>query len=245
MRRFFAFAALLGVALVLGCQDVGTGPAGSDGPQFHVDLDKHPEGHGGGGDGDGGGGDNPGSPFYEYTFTKGPLTMDLVPAGARPTVGNSQAGEIVLRAHFHDEMEKLNLSAALVDQFGARTCFGGVGGVGGDDVQFVTFSGVLRPTKKNKNDVKARFFLGSKNLDGDSIVYLLDLEGDGENATGGAGDLFPPEDGETMTVTFDHAFLFAQSPGEKNACTGEYSVEGFSSVEVTGRLTELLPPPSP
>ena len=109
------------VALVLGCQDVGTGPAGSDGPQFHVDLDKHPEGHGGGGDGDGGGGDNPGSPFYEYTFTKGPLTMDLVPAGARPTVGNSQAGEIVLRAHFHDEMEKLNLSAALVDQFGART----------------------------------------------------------------------------------------------------------------------------
>ena len=28
MRRFFPFAALLGVALVLGCQDVGTGPDG-------------------------------------------------------------------------------------------------------------------------------------------------------------------------------------------------------------------------
>ena len=33
MRRFFPFAALLGVALVLGCQDVGTGPDGLV-PQF-------------------------------------------------------------------------------------------------------------------------------------------------------------------------------------------------------------------
>ena len=36
MRRFFPFAALLGVALVLGCQDLGTGAVGPDGlePQF-------------------------------------------------------------------------------------------------------------------------------------------------------------------------------------------------------------------
>ena len=33
MRRFLPFAALLGVALVLGCQDVGTGPDGLV-PQF-------------------------------------------------------------------------------------------------------------------------------------------------------------------------------------------------------------------
>ena len=33
MRRFLPFAALLGVALVLGCQDVGTGPDGLE-PQF-------------------------------------------------------------------------------------------------------------------------------------------------------------------------------------------------------------------
>ena len=32
MRRFFPFAALLGVAFVLGCQDVGTGVVASDGP---------------------------------------------------------------------------------------------------------------------------------------------------------------------------------------------------------------------
>ena len=28
MRRFLPFAALLGVAFVLGCQDLGTGPVG-------------------------------------------------------------------------------------------------------------------------------------------------------------------------------------------------------------------------
>ena len=33
MRRFLPFAALVGVALVLGCQDVGTGPDGLV-PQF-------------------------------------------------------------------------------------------------------------------------------------------------------------------------------------------------------------------
>ena len=36
MRRFLPFAALLGVAFVLGCQDLGTGVVASDGlvPQF-------------------------------------------------------------------------------------------------------------------------------------------------------------------------------------------------------------------
>ena len=32
MRRFLPFAALLGVAFVLGCQDVGTGVVAADGP---------------------------------------------------------------------------------------------------------------------------------------------------------------------------------------------------------------------
>ncbi len=42
MRRFLPFAALLGVALVLGCQDVGTGPDGLV-PQFDKkDLDRGP-----------------------------------------------------------------------------------------------------------------------------------------------------------------------------------------------------------
>ena len=238
MRQFFPFAALLGVALVLGCQDVGTGVVASDGagPQFtHKDPNKEHGKPGGGDTGD----DNPGSPFYAYTFA-GPLTMDLEPAGARPTVGNSQQGGwVVLRAHFDPEMEELKLSGvALVDPLGARRCFGGDVD---SDVRFVEFSGELRPAKKNKNNVKARFLFGSKNLDGDSIVYLLDLEGDGENATGNEGDLFPPEVGQTMTVTFDHAFLFAQSNGEKNACTGDVPV--VSSVIITG-LDKALPIPN-
>ena len=72
MRRFLPFAALIGVALVLGCQDVGSGPVGPDGlvPQFDkggtpgavaecpggVDRDDKGHCHG---DEDDGGGDGP------------------------------------------------------------------------------------------------------------------------------------------------------------------------------------------
>ena len=241
--------ALLSAVFILGCQDLA--PVGPDGlvPQFgkvkNCDPpDPHPSCEG---DDSGSGGDNPGSPFYAYTFTNGPLTMDLEPAGARPTVGNSQQGGwVVLRAHFDPEIEKLKLSGDLVDLLDARQCFGGMVD---DDVEvvFLQFSGDLRPTKKNKNNVKARFLFGSVNSFGDSIVYLLDLEGDGlrgdgENATGDKeGDLFPPEVDQTMTVAFDHAFLFAQSNGEKNACTGDGDV--VSSVIITG-LDKALPIPN-
>ena len=44
MRRFLPFAALLGVALVLGCQDVGTGPDGLV-PQFKKDKGCPDSGH--------------------------------------------------------------------------------------------------------------------------------------------------------------------------------------------------------
>ena len=52
MRRFLPFAALLGVALVLGCQDVGTGPDGLV-PQF-AKGGKPGKPGGGGGSGSGG-----------------------------------------------------------------------------------------------------------------------------------------------------------------------------------------------
>ena len=44
MRRFLPFAALIGVALVLGCQDVGTGPVGPDRPQFDKPTPNHDHG---------------------------------------------------------------------------------------------------------------------------------------------------------------------------------------------------------
>ncbi len=51
MRSFLPFAALLGVALVLGCQDVGTGVVASEGlvPQFHHGKGHDDRGGGGGG----------------------------------------------------------------------------------------------------------------------------------------------------------------------------------------------------
>ena len=61
MRRFLPFAALLGVAFVLGCQDVGTGVVASDGPgpQFAVDCEANPDHKKCNGGGGGGGKDIP------------------------------------------------------------------------------------------------------------------------------------------------------------------------------------------
>ena len=86
MRRFLPLAALVGVALVLGCQDVGTGPDGLV-PQFHGDHlpceahNKNDEGCGGGN------GDpvvDPGTLFE----SAGPIEV----AGMFPAVGGTCAG---------------------------------------------------------------------------------------------------------------------------------------------------------
>ena len=81
MRRFFPFAALLGVALVLGCQDLGTGPDGLV-PQFtHKDGAEHGKGKGGGG----GGGGKPSVPIVNVTVAGGVTAseqdMELVRKG--------------------------------------------------------------------------------------------------------------------------------------------------------------------
>ena len=49
MRRFIPFAALLGVAFVLGCQDLGTGVVASDGPGPQFAQGGKGKGGGGGG----------------------------------------------------------------------------------------------------------------------------------------------------------------------------------------------------
>ena len=90
MRRFLPFAALVGVALVLACQDVGTGPVGPDGleSQFH-----HSEGHDkGGGDGGPGGGPGGGKILGFATFT-GDIVADdptlvTIPGSTVPGGGN-------------------------------------------------------------------------------------------------------------------------------------------------------------
>ena len=105
MRRFLPFAALFGVAFVLGCQDVGTGVVESDGagPQFGVNCDdkpNHPKCPGGAGGGGGGGGGVKGK------VTLGPLggmaTSDTLrlPGGIDATkIGlntNTHAGTITM-----------------------------------------------------------------------------------------------------------------------------------------------------
>ena len=69
MRRFLPFAALFGVAFVLGCQDVGTGPDGLV-PQFGGPHQDH-----GGGDKD-----NPEGPNVEVTLTGSIMTPSPQPA---------------------------------------------------------------------------------------------------------------------------------------------------------------------
>ena len=64
MRSFLPFAALLGVALLLGCQDLGSGPVGPDGlvPQFTHKNSEH--GNRGGKD------DDDGTTIFEVTFPR-------------------------------------------------------------------------------------------------------------------------------------------------------------------------------
>ena len=175
MRRFLPFAALLGVALVLGCQDLGSvGPDGLE-PQFAKpgaceppDDPPHPSC---GGDEDGG--DNLGSPVYTYTFF-GPDDPDD-PSGEIPPPGDimtdprtaigapggNNQGDVGLQGccgHSADE-ELILTNNLLVDPVGggASTCFGG-----SENLTLVTFLGGLNPDKKNMNEVEARFLFDAK-----------------------------------------------------------------------------------
>ena len=229
--------AFLSAAFMLGCQDQGSEPVGPEGlaPLFHVSP-KHPDGHGG----DGGDGDNPGSPFYKYTFT-GDITTAPSTADAKPTVGNDQNGDVVLQ-HCCDNpgvLEALKLSSGLLDQFelGGEQCFVG-------DITSAEFGGGLTPDKKVVNKVVARFRFTAQDKSGTpGVVYWLSLDGmvttpeelDG-TPTGG---IFPPEPGETTTVTFTDASIgAARSKKEKNACSGDGGLPGGSSVLLEGTNTD-------
>lgn len=231
--------AFLSAGFVLGCEDSRPTPVGPEGlgPLFHVSA-KHPDGHGGGG----GEADNPGSPFYKYTFT-GDIMTDPSTADAKPTVGNDQNGEVVLQ-HCCDNpgvVEALILSSALVDQFDANElCFPREDN---GTVRFDSFGGELRPDKKDMNKVVAFFLFTAQDKSGMSEVrYRLTFDGNVDVATNMdlIDGIFPPEPEETTIVTFtDLASIGAQQKKEKNACSGVTSIN--SSVRVLGTNTE--PPP--
>lgn len=237
--------ALVSVAFLLSCQDIGSGPTGPDGlaPQFNKADELGNHDHGGGGDG---GGDNPGSPFYEYTFT-GDITTDPLTAGGRRTVGNDEGGAVRLHGCCGNgpedgiDDEWLILSDALLGDFvggnpDAELCFSGI-------FPLVQFIGTLRPDKRVVNKVEAVFHFTAKDKSGTpDVQYVLRLDGtvtftdDDE----GAG-IFPPELGETTTVTFNDARIGAKRNKEKNACSGGGPLpNGPSIVVVLGTAEDLL-----
>ena len=227
--------ALLSAAFLLGCQEQGSEPVGPEGlgPEFHHGKGSHADGGG-----DGGGGDNPGSLFYEYTFT-GDITTAPSPADARSTVGNDEGGEIRLHQRAGNDFtdgvddEALILSGAFLNLFegSADNCFDRTLLTLVDD-DFIT--GTLRPDKKDMNKVEAVFHFHALDTEGiNEVTYRLGLDGN-VTATTDAGDgIFPPEPRETTTVTFTAASIGAQRKKEKNACSGGVAVINIS-VEVTG-----------
>ncbi len=231
MRRFLPFAALIGVALVLGCQDVGTGPDGLV-PQFGKPDANGNHDHGGD---DGGDGDNPGSPFYEYTFA-GDITTEPATPGAK--------GEGRLDVYLHSccidpnvvDLEELDLSRLLMDVPDAKMCFGGG--------PFPGLRGIHWLSTNNQvvNEVEARFLFDAKDKDDNPIRYRLTLDGNAvTTANAAAGDgIFPPEVGETMRVTFTTFSIGPQRNKEKNACS-DADVITTTSVQITGTLVDPHP----
>ena len=136
MRSFLPFAALLGVAFVLGCQDVGTGVVG---PQLHV-SEKHPNGHGGGGG-------DPTEPDATVELTEGLIT--LVPQGVQIRKDNAST----LQVRRDGFSSRIALNATFMK--GLDKC--GQTGGGGDD------EGLLLPEDVfaliNDGSVLSRWFV--------------------------------------------------------------------------------------
>ena len=217
--------ALLSTVFLLGCQEQGSGAVGPDGlgPEF---THKGPE-HGKPGDD---GGDNPGSPFYKYTFA-GDITTDPGTAfGIGGTGGNS--GDVGLQGRVLSKDEKLVLSIALlaaVDD--APTCFGGTFPL--DD-----FLGVLIPDKQDMDEVEARFLFDAFDKGGNPIRYRLSLDGTVTATTDFDDGIFPPEDGETTTVTFTTFSIGAQRNKEKNGCSRADNLPTTTTVTILGTVDD-------
>ena len=230
MRRFFPFAALLGVAFVLGCQDVGTGVVASDGPgpQFAKPVCPGPHPSCGGDEDDG---DNPGSPFYVYTFISNVIATDPSPANGFPS-----GDRVFLSAtqntgpSIGDEALHLSKKLFLDTPREAADCFNGD--------TFITqfWSGRVQPVKPHGNEVIANFLFHAEDKNDKPIGYRLRLQGIAVT-DGNAGDgIFPPEPGETMTVPFSTFFIEPGRNKEKNACTG---AGDLSQLEVSTTITIL------
>ena len=217
MRRFLPFAGLLGVAFVLGCQDVGTGPDGLV-PQFHV-SEKHPDGHGGGGD------KPKDDATYEITHSGHYFTTDdPIPGGLNDPItggpGVGKAGTSLSFGNVHAR-ETIILSQIFVDQlvtFGViNNCFPEA--ITGPYVGKRAF-GVLGGFRAGKGDiVTGSYVFVAFGTDGTTEVgYGLEVEG---TAT---VNPFAPGPGKTTVVEWTSGLLHAQ--GDVAACDGGGGAHG-------------------
>ena len=131
------------------------------------------------------------------------------------------------------DLEELDLSKLLMNVPDAKMCFGGG--------PFPGLRGIHWLSTNNQvvNEVEARFLFKAFDKGGNEIRYYLTLDGNAVTTTpSAAGDgIFPPEVGETMTVTFTTFSIGAQRNKEKNACshTGPPPGNTPTSVLLLGR----------
>ena len=236
MRSFLPFAALLGVALVLGCQDVGTGPDGLV-PQF----DKK---------GTGDCADKPhnvhchdddvvvegGDPSYTVTHDVSFLTVTNPITDGR---SGGKKGTAVSIGHALDRKPAV-LSQGFIDKIQALS------GLDDDDIDACFGDGAVGLSaqfRARNGYVEGQYYFLAKGTDGEAgadVLYSLDL-------TGGAnGDVAPDlEDGMT-TIDWDKEGIFFRQ-GSVPACVGDGS-QGRLNVTLT--LTESItiavtPEPTP
>ena len=69
------------------------------------------------------------------------------------------------------------------------------------------------------NEVEARFLFDALDKNDNQIGYRLTLDGTVTETTDVGDGIFPPEFGETMTVTFTTFSIRASRNKEKNACS--------------------------
>ena len=187
--------ALLSAVFILGCQDQA--PVGPDGlvPQFDQKSNdpfcpdgvtsRDNKGHCHGDDGDTGG-DDPGSPFYQYTFTSSVITTD--PSTAIGVRGSPSGNNVSLSCGVEgcaDELLELSKDL-LLDNIDTdrQECFG--------DEPFTTqlWNGHVSPIKGG-NGLFANFLFEADDKGGKKIPYRLRL------FSSAVDGIFPPEVGET------------------------------------------------
>ncbi|MCH7565626.1 MAG: hypothetical protein IH968_17575 [Gemmatimonadetes bacterium] len=212
MRRFLSFAALFGVALVLGCQDVGTGPEAPT-PLFV----KVP---------------TTGSSTYTVTHS-GDVTTDPSPITGRKGVGKKSRQVDV---GGHGSTDAIVFSDPFADGLGDSLgrCFPRT--AANNPTNPLKFSGALRPDKQNPSKIIGQYFFNAFGTDGTTeFKYELLLTG---TLT---GDPFPPDPTKLSTVTWDGAGAAemkteGKGKGSKGKNKGTACV---GTVEVIGSVTIL------